>query len=464
MNGKTLFAIIALLNLSACGEGPAGFIAKKFTLDNGAQLIVLPDNRFPIITQMIWYPVGAGDEVKTKTGLAHFLEHLMFQHQPHLAIGGFSNFIETIGGSDNAFTSYDYTAYYQRFHPAQFEKVMALEAGRMRGLALAEKSALKERGVIIEELNTRLNTNPLSRLRQKMRAALFGSHHPYGRDVIGYLDDIKNLNKTDADQFYKKHYDPARAIIIIAGDIDPELSFALAQKHYGTIDADDKTSAARGTLTTDFPTILQRQNKNEIIFHRDKRTQQAVLLRDYVVTNRHILGARAAASFEVLAEILIGSSLSRLKRYFVVEEKIASFVGGGLLLDRRGPGKFSIQIWLSPQQKLTQANLKKIYDKLNKILSDIAANKTPPTLKEIATAKNRLLAQAIYLKDSPTQLANYVGSWLITGHDLETALNNSQYIKAVNARDLRAAALYMLSSDRALTGFLLPNLKQKTSR
>lgn len=450
MINKLLFCLVAFLFLSTCGDSKKDFIAESFILQNNARLIVLPDRRFPIITQMIWYPVGAGDELSPKTGLAHFLEHLMFQHEPHLALGGFSNFIETLGGRDNAFTSYDYTAYFQRFHPNQIEKVMTLEAERMTRLALSEKSALKERNVIIEEYHSRLNANPIAVLRMKMSRALYGENHPYGRDVIGRLGDIKALTKEDADTFYETFYAPARAIIVIAGDIDPQKALALAQTHYGALKSKQVKPAA------DFPPVLTRQSDKALIFHRDKRVRQAVLLRDYVITNRHILGAKQAASFEVLAEILIGGARAKLNRAFIVDEKIASFVGGGLDIDRRGPGEFSVQIWLAPNQKLTTRNLKKIYDKLDNLLTTFAKGNSKISPEEITSAKNRLLANEIYLKDSQRRLANFVGAWLATGHELEAAQTWASYIEQVSLDDIHQAAQYMLTSERALSGFLLP--------
>ncbi len=446
--------------LSACAESSTDFVAKPFTLDNGARLIVIPDRRFPLITQMIWFPVGSGDEVAPKTGLAHFLEHLMFQHQTYLAQGGFLSIIEAEGARSNAFTSYDYTAYYERFHPKQIEKMMALEAQRLTTLVLNKQTISKERNVVIEEFHTRLNTNPLSLLQAKMSAALYGKNHPYGRDIIGELADIETLTQQDAYQFYKLHYTPARAIIIIAGDIEPAHAFALAQKHYGTIAHKQKNH--RATEAKDFPFVLQRQSEKAIITHQDKRVRQALLLRDYTVTNRHILGARSAAHFEVLAQVLVGSPQAKLNTLFIDQEKIASFVGGGLALSRRGPAEFSIQIWLKQTQALTPSNLKAIYQRLDQTLHDIANQKRTISRQEVEAAKNRLLAQKIYLKDNQYRLANFVGHWLATGHALEAAQSYSSYIQAVHVNDVRQAAATMLSPDRAVSGFLLP--KSKSNR
>ena len=448
------FPLLGFLFLSACADSKLDFTAKHWTLDNGAQLIVLPDYRFPIITQMIWYPVGSGDEVSPKTGLAHYLEHLMFQNQNHLAQGGFSSIIEALGGRNNAFTSYDYTAYYQRFHPDQIETVMSLEAERMTELNLSTRAALKERNVIIEEYHTRLNSDPIAALRVKMNAALYGKSHPYGRDIIGALEDIKTLAKQDADAFYKTYYAPARAIIVIAGDIETERAYALAQKHYGAL----KSAATKQAPleAKDFPPVLQRQNERALIFHRDERVRQALLMRTYTTANRHLLGPRQTASFEVLAEILVGAASAKLNRLFVDDKKRASFVDGGLHIDRRGPGAFSVELWLAPQQKLNPSNLKAIYLELDEALKNTFNQEQAITQEDLSAAKNRLRASAIYLKDNQFRLANFVGSWLATGHNLESAQKWASYIEAVSLDDVRQAASYMLSGERAVSGFLLP--------
>jgi len=175
-NARMLGLAIMLILVAACSPAKPDFIAQEFDLENGAKLIVLPDHRWPILTHMVWYRVGAGDEAQSKTGLAHFLEHLMFSSQP--STKSFSEKIHDLGGYDNAFTSYDYTAYFQRVHPSHLERVMQLEAKRMAQLTLGEGAARKERKIVIEEYHTRLDSDPLAKLQQKMRQALYGADHP----------------------------------------------------------------------------------------------------------------------------------------------------------------------------------------------------------------------------------------------------------------------------------------------
>src|SRR5215204_6124396 len=221
----------AVAQTTVTSERPA-----SFTLDNGLQVLVIPDRRTPVVTQMIWYKVGSADETPGKSGLAHFLEHLMFKGTARHPAGEFSKTVLRVGGNENAFTSTDYNGYFQRVPREQLAKMMEFEADRMTGLTLKDENVLPERDVVLEEYNMRVANSPDSRLSEQIMAALY-LNHPYGRPVIGWKHEIEQLNREDALEFYKRFYAPNNATLIVAGDVTPDEVRGYAEKTYGVIAA-----------------------------------------------------------------------------------------------------------------------------------------------------------------------------------------------------------------------------------
>src|SRR5437764_2207175 len=216
----------------------------SFTLGNGLQVVVIPDHRTPVVTQMIWYKVGSADETPGKSGLAHFLEHLMFKGTVKHPAGEFSQTVLKIGGNENAFTSLDYTGYFQRVPREQLAKMMEFEADRMTGLILKDENVLPERDVVLEEFNMRVANNPDARLTEQMMAALY-LNHPYGRPVIGWRQEIEQLDREDALAFYKRFYAPNNATLVITGDVDPNDLRPIAERTFGEIVAQPAIPARR---------------------------------------------------------------------------------------------------------------------------------------------------------------------------------------------------------------------------
>ena len=203
---------------AATASGPQ---ITHFTLENGLEVVVIPDHRAPVVTHMVWYKVGSADETPGKSGLAHFLEHLMFMGTEKNPAGRFSQVVATIGGQENAFTSADYTAYFQRVPREQLKQMMTMEADRMTGLVLTDDVVRPELNVVLEEQNMRVANNPNARLGEQMDAALF-LNHPYGKPVIGWRHEIQQLDREDALAFYRRFYSPNNAILVVAGDVTPE--------------------------------------------------------------------------------------------------------------------------------------------------------------------------------------------------------------------------------------------------
>ena len=235
----TFSAGSAFAQTTVTSERPA-----SFTLDNGLQVVVIPDHRTPVVTQMIWYKVGSADETPGKSGLAHFLEHLMFKGTAKHPAGEFSQTVLRIGGNENAFTSVDYTGYFQRVPREQLAKMMEFEADRMTGLILKDENVLPERDVVLEEFNMRVANNPDARLTEQIMAALY-LNHPYGRPVIGWRQEIEKLDREDALAFYKRFYAPNNAILVIAGDVDAKEVRPMVEKAYGGIPPQPAIAAQR---------------------------------------------------------------------------------------------------------------------------------------------------------------------------------------------------------------------------
>src|SRR4030088_1436536 len=219
----------ALAQTTVSSDPPA-----TFTLGNGLQVVVIPDHRTPVVTQMIWYKVGSADEAPGKSGLAHFLEHLMFKGTSKHPAGEFSEAVRRLGGNENAFTSVDYTGYFQRVPREQLGKMMEFEADRMTGLILKDENVLPERDVVLEEFNMRVANNPEARLAEQIMASLY-LNHPYGRPVIGWHHEIEKLSREDALAFYKRFYAPNNATLVITGDVDVNEIRPLAERTFGQI-------------------------------------------------------------------------------------------------------------------------------------------------------------------------------------------------------------------------------------
>src|SRR5215213_7022007 len=274
-------ALISTFALSATGAFAQTTVTSdppaSFTLGNGLQVVVIPDHRTPVVTQMIWYKVASADETPGKSGLAHFLEHLMFKGTSKHPAGEFSQTVLRIGGNENAFTSVDYTGYFQRVPREQLGKMMEFEADRMTGLILKDENVLPERDVVLEEYNMRVANNPDARLVEQMMAALY-LNHPYGRPVIGWRQEIEKLDREDALAFYKRFYAPNNAILVIAGDVEPKEVRPMVEKAYGGIPAQPSISAHRVRPQEPVPAAPRTVTLS------DQRVEQTGLRRDYLDT------------------------------------------------------------------------------------------------------------------------------------------------------------------------------------
>ena len=417
----------------------------SFFLQNGLQVVVIPDHRAPVVTHMIWYKAGSADEPPGKSGIAHYLEHLMFKGTKTIKNGEFSARVSAIGGQENAFTSTDYTAYFQRVTPAVLEEMMTLEADRMENLVLKQETILAERDVVQEERNSRTENNPGSLLREAMGAALYQNHH-YGIPIIGWQHEVNALNKDDAIAYYDKFYTPNNAILVVAGDVDAETVKSLAEKTYGKV----KRRAEPGKRMRPSEPPPRAARRVEM---SDARVRTPSYQRLYLVPSYNRAKKGEAEALEILSEIIGGGSTSRLYKALVIEQKLATSAGawyqGGALDDTE------FGFYGSPRGDKTLQEVEASIDKeIAKLLKD-GVNE-----KEVARAQNRLIKSAVFAQDSQASLARIYGGSLALGSTIERIESWPSRIKAVTLESVNKAAREFLKKKRSVTGYLSPEKKE----
>src|SRR6516164_5796881 len=317
----SIFAALVLFTTSAFAQSTlTSDPPETFTLKNGLQVIVIQDHRTPVVTQMIWYKVGSADETPGKSGLAHFLEHLMFKGTAAHPAGEFSKTIVRIGGNENAFTSTDYTGYFQRVPREQLATVMEFEADRMTGLILKDENVLPERDVVLEEYNMRVANNPEARLIEQIMAALY-LNHPYGRPVIGWHHEIEKLTREEALAFYRRFYAPNNAILVIAGDVEPKEVRSLTEQTFGKVAAQPSIPARRIRPQEPEPTAPRTVTLS------DPQVEQPSVKRYYLVPSASTAAPGESAALDVLAQLMGGGSNSYLYRALVVDHPLAVSAG-----------------------------------------------------------------------------------------------------------------------------------------
>jgi zinc protease len=440
----TKAAVLLLLALALPAQTPARqdarLAASYFKLANGLELVVIPDRRTPVVTHMIWYKVGAADETPGKSGLAHFLEHLMFKGTAKNPPGLFSQVVARIGGQENAFTASDYTGYFQRTSREHLQRIMALEADRMTGLVLTDELVLPELQVVLEEWNQRVANEPSARLGEQVMAALY-LNHPYGRPVIGWRQEIEKLNRADALEFYKRFYTPNNAVLVVAGDVTPDEVKALAEETYGKI-------APRAEIG---PRVRPQEPDpiaTRTVTFADPRVAQPSLQRSYLVPSDTTAAPGEAEALDVLSHVLTHGSVSRLYKKLVVEKGLAASVGGwyqGTALD---PSRLAI--YATP---VSGVELPQLEAALDAALDDVVANGV--TADEIGRAKSRMVADMVYAQDSQSALARIYGAALTTGSSVERVESWTDRIRAVPADAVHAAAKRWLDKKRSVTGYLV---------
>ena len=441
-NSKSVIAVALLAAALAApvrGENSGPQIA-DFKLDNGLELVVIPDHRAPVVTHMIWYKVGAADEVPGKSGIAHFLEHLMFKGTKNNPTGKFSQMVATIGAHENAFTSNDYTGYYQRIPSDKLKAMMAFEADRMTGLLLTDEVVLPERQVILEERSQRIENNPRARLSEQIDAALY-LNSPYHKPVIGWRSEMEHLTRDDAIAFYRRYYAPNNAVVVVAGDVTPEQALRFAQDTYGKL-----------TKRSDLPPRLRPQEPPQdaprTVTLADARVELPMVERDYLAPSFATGKRGESEALEVLAQILGGGNNSRLYQALVVDQKLA--VAAGAYYDSAVLDVSKFGVYGAPRPGVTLPQLEQAVDSV--IAQVIDKGVTP---EELERSKSKLIADAVYAHDSQVSMAQWYGAALMAGATVNDVTRWPDRIKAVTAAQVQDAARQWLEKKRSVTGYLI---------
>ncbi|MFZ0258796.1 MAG: pitrilysin family protein [Pseudolabrys sp.] len=420
-----------------------------FTLANGLELIVIPDHRAPVVTHMIWYKVGAADETPGKSGLAHFLEHLMFKGTAKNPTGKFSQVVARIGGQENAFTSQDYTGYYQRVPSDQLKTVVEFEADRMTGLQLTDDVVLPERNVILEEQNQRIGNNPRARLGEQIDAALY-LNNPYGKPVIGWRHEMEELSRDDAIGFYRRFYAPNNAVVVIAGDVDPAKARALVEETYGKVPRHNNLPPR--IRAQEPPPVAARS-----LTLADARAEIPTLQREYLVPSFATSKRGESMALEVLAHILGSGSNSRLYRGLVVDKQVAVAANAWYDASTLDLSKFAIGGSPRPGVTLTQLEAE-----TDAIVVEVIAKGV--TSEELERAKTRLIADAVNALDNQASMARWYGTALTTGASVNDVKNWPDRIRAVTAEQVQDAARQWLDKRRSVTGYLVKDVSPQAEK
>jgi zinc protease len=450
---KHAVAIFALAATLFAGV-PAGYASEgpdvaHFTLANGLEVVVIPDHRTPVVTHMVWYKVGAADETAGKSGLAHFLEHLMFKGTAKNPQGLFSQIVATIGGQENAFTSSDYTGYFQRAAKEHLKMLMEFESDRMTGLVLTDDVVKPELAVVLEEQNMRVANNPGARLEEQLEAALY-LNHPYGRPVIGWRQEIEKLDREGALAFYKRFYTPNNAILIVAGDVTAEEVKSLAEETYGKV----------AKVTEIAPRVRPQEPAHEAprtVTLADPRVTQPSLQRVYLAPSYTTAKPGEAEALDVLTHILGRGSNSRLYEALVLDKGIAVNAGAGYQGTALDYSR--LNVFGSPKPGTT---LSQIEEAIDAVIAEVADKGV--TGEELERAKSRLIADAVYAQDSQATLARWYGAALTTGGTVEQVKSWPDRIRAVSAEVVRAAAREWLDKRRSVTGYLIKDTQPGEKR
>ena len=412
----------------------------SFELDNGMDVVVIENRRAPVVVHMVWYKVGAADEPRGASGIAHFLEHLMFKATDELEAGELSETVNRNGGSDNAFTAQDYTGYFQRIASDRLELVMSMEASRMDGLRLVPEDIGTERDVVIEERNQRVENDPGALFSEQMRAAQY-LNHPYSIPIIGWKHEAHSLTLEDANAFYEQHYGPNNAILVVAGDADPEEVRRLAETYYGVIPPNP--NIVERDRVQEPPQLAERR-----LEYSDPRIGNDYVMRTYLAPERDPGAQEEAAALTMLAEVLGGSpTTSVLAQKLQFQEQKSVYVSAwysGRSLDDTTFGLVNVPV---PGTDLGQAEAD-----LDRAIAEFLEEGVDP--EKLERIKTQIRASEIYALDDISGLANRYGAGLTSGLTIEDIEAWPDILQAVTEEDIVAAARKVFDRRQAVTGFV----------
>lgn len=410
-----------------------------YQLDNGLEVILLPRSGVPVLTHMVYYKIGSSSDYPQKTGIAHFLEHLMFKGTVTYSKGEFSTFVASVGGEENAFTSYDYTAYYQKVPSRYLKEVMSYEADRMHNLKLEDSLVLPEREVVVEERHLRVNNDPGAQLYELMCSAFYGKH-PYAHPILGYMQDIQTLCREDALSFYRDYYRPDNAVLVISGVFDPVTCMDLVKRIYGEVPRPDYPLKVRkhrvpvlsGDRTIRFP---------------DPKVEQPILYKFYGVPSIVSDGIKRGYIYEVLNEMLFGGQDSLLYKHLVLDRNKALHIHGWYSGQTQDQAMIVLSAVPHPTVTLEELNAEIQLYLVQHVWDNIVE-------EHLIRVKRRLLADFVYIEDSFSSLANLVGGYRALGVPVQNISSMNTMIANLSLADIKNALTLVCDKSNTITGFL----------
>ncbi len=410
------------------------------TLRNGLKVIVQEDRRAPVIVQQIWYRAGSMDENTGTTGIAHVLEHMMFKGTKSVPMGQFSKRIAAAGGRENAFTSNDYTAYFQQLHKSKLPLAMQLESDRMRNLQLSKTEFDKELQVVMEERRMRTDDEPHALLYEQLMAVVYQSH-PYRNPIIGWMGDLKALEVGDAQRWYNNWYAPNNAVLVVAGDIKAEDVFALAQRYYGEIPA--RKIPSRKVINDPAQLGVKR------IVVKAPAKLPNLLMAYHTPTLRDPEKEWKPYALQVLAGILDGNESARLNKTLVREQQLASSVGVSYDAISRGPSLFMLEG--TPSEGKTVSDLEAgLRAQVELLIRDGVSE------EELKRVKAQVTASEVYKRDSLFYQAMQIGQLESAGLSHQAMPLMLQQLQAVTAQQVQEVAREFIKDDQLAVAVLDP--------
>ena len=418
----------------------------EFTLDNQMKVVVKEDKRAPVVVHQVWYRIGSHYEHSGKTGISHMLEHMMFKGTEKLEPGEFSKVVARLGGKENAFTSTDYTAYYQIVEKRHLEQLMRLESDRMRNIVLTDEEFIKERDVVTEERRWRTEDKPSGKLYEQFKATAFMSS-PARHPVIGWMSDIRAWTAEDARSWYKQWYSPNNATLVVVGDVEPQQVYEWAQKYYGQY-APEEIEKPRPQVE------IKQQGERRIIVKEAVKTPSVLMgfHAPTLITAKNEAEKREVYALELLVSVLDGDQSSRLAKNLVRQQQLLAGVGASYDGTDRLQTLFTFQA--TPSKNVTPEEAEQaIWKEINKLQTTLVED------KELKRVLAQTEAQYIYYQDSIQAQANVIGSLVSVGLPVSTLDNWVDELRKVTPEEIKAVANKYLQKDQLTVATLLPNGK-----
>jgi zinc protease len=412
---------------------------KDFTLANGMRVVLIPDMQSPAVIHSLWFRVGAADDAKGKTGLAHYLEHLMYKGTKTRRAGDYFRTVDQNGAEINAFTTRDYTVYHVRMARDMLPTVMELEAERMRGLVIREDEMVTEREVVKEERRERYENDPAAQLAELIDQALLPDH-PYGHPGIGYMEDVTRLSQADAQAFYDRYYHPNNAVVVVSGALTIEELKVLAEQHYAPLETGPKPAPRTVAL-------LPAKVANPRVELVNPQARNEIFRRDYRVPSFRTSQGGEAYALDFLATALASGTQGRLFEDLVIKRKIAADLAAGYSGNFLQGGEFTI--WGVPNPGFSPADVEKAVDE---ILAELFANGVKQ--EEVDRALKRAKIASVFALDRQMGLVEMVGSGLMNGWEPKDVMTLDRW-NGVTAKDVTVVARKYLSPENSVTGVLL---------